>query len=161
MPSDNPRHLYLRTASGASSRPCSPRRSRLGMIVSVNGTEFTSTTHPSWAEEFASPGITSRLASPRKTALWKASTVGCAMKCSTRTCFSASIAHGKSSPPKATDYNTQRPHSSIGYQTPAAYAAHLNATDRPATNSKSSAGQPVAYPPLIGITSPETLVRNR
>ena len=32
----------------------------------------------------------------------------------------------------ANDYNTSRPHSSIGYLTPAAYAASLTATGRPA-----------------------------
>ncbi len=57
------------------------------------------------------------------------------------------------------DYNTARPHSAIGYQTPAAYAAHLNATGRPAAQSESSAGRPVAPPAPIGVTNVETLVR--
>ena len=59
----------------------------------------------------------------------------------------------------AADYNTQRPHSSIGYQTPAAYAAHLNATGRPAAQSEGSAGRPVAHPAPMGVTTVETLVR--
>jgi putative transposase len=57
------------------------------------------------------------------------------------------------------DYNISRPHSSIGYQTPAAYAAHLNATGRPAAQSESSAGRPVAHPAPIGVTNVETPVR--
>jgi putative transposase len=40
------------------------------------------------------------------------------------------------------DYNTRRTHSSIGYQTPAAYAAQLNATGR-------SAGYMVAPPTSV------------
>jgi putative transposase len=60
----------------------------------------------------------------------------------------------------AEDYNTRRPHSSIGYQTPAAYAAHLNATGRPAAQFENYAGQPVAHTAPEGVTTnPETLVR--
>ncbi len=58
----------------------------------------------------------------------------------------------------ALDYNTARPHSSIGYQTPAAYAAHLNATGRPAAQLQSSAGQPVAPTAPTGVTMAKTLV---
>ena len=58
----------------------------------------------------------------------------------------------------AEDYNTRRPHSSIGYQTPAAYAAHLNATGRPAAQGGSSTGQPVAHTAPKGVTTAETLV---
>jgi putative transposase len=56
------------------------------------------------------------------------------------------------------DYNTRRPHSSIGYQTPAAYAAHLIATDRPAAPPESSARRPVASTAPDGVTNPEALV---
>lgn len=57
----------------------------------------------------------------------------------------------------AFDYNTRRPHSSIGYQTPAAYAAHLIATGRPAAPSESSARRPVASTAPDGVTNPGTL----
>ena len=59
----------------------------------------------------------------------------------------------------AADYNTNRPHSAIGYQTPAAYAAHLNATGRPAAQCGSSTARPVAPTVPNGVTNPETLVR--
>ena len=41
-------------------------------------------------------------------------------------------------------YNTRRPHFSIGYQTPAAYAAQLTATGRSAAQWGSSTARPVA-----------------
>ena len=59
----------------------------------------------------------------------------------------------------ADDYNTRRPHSSIGYQTPAAYAAHLNATGRPAAQFGGSTARPVAHPAPMGVTNAETLVQ--
>jgi putative transposase len=59
----------------------------------------------------------------------------------------------------AEDYNTRRPHSSIGYQTPAAYAAQLNATRRPAAQCGSSTARPVAPTAPSGVTNVETLVR--
>ena len=58
----------------------------------------------------------------------------------------------------AADYNTRRPHSALGYQTPAAYAAHLTATGRPAAQPESSARRPVAPAAPRGVTTAETLV---
>lgn len=56
------------------------------------------------------------------------------------------------------DYNTRRPHSSIVYKTPAAYAAHLNEIGRPAAQSESSASQPVAHFAPRCVTNGENLV---
>jgi putative transposase len=47
------------------------------MIVSDNGTEFTSNAILAWQEEFGMSGITSHPASPCRTALSKASTADC------------------------------------------------------------------------------------
>ena len=58
----------------------------------------------------------------------------------------------------ALDYNTRRPHSSIGYLTPEAFAASLTATGRPAAQDESCAARPVAHPTLRGVTNPRTLV---
>ena len=55
------------------------------------------------------------------------------------------------------DYNTTRPHSSLAYQTPAAYAEKFAATGCHATPLRASACQPVAYPAQPGIQPPETL----
>ena len=48
-------------------------------------------------------------------------------------------------PSGVTDYNTERPHSSLGYKTPLTYATLLTATDRRATQDESSAHRPVAH----------------
>ena len=58
----------------------------------------------------------------------------------------------------ALDYNTCRPHSSIGYLTPEAFAASLTATGRPAAQDESCAARPVAHPTLRGVTNPRALV---
>jgi putative transposase len=55
------------------------------------------------------------------------------------------------------DYNTERPHSSLAYETPAAHAAKFAATGWHATPLRGSACQPVAQPAQPGIQLPETL----
>ena len=50
------------------------------------------------------------------------------------------------------DYNTARPHSSLGYQTPAGFALTLtNAIARPAARDESSARRAIAQPAPIGV----------
>jgi putative transposase len=58
----------------------------------------------------------------------------------------------------ATDYNTARPHSSLGYKTPLTYATQLTATDRRAARDESSAHRPVAHTAPTGVTLAGTLV---
>ena len=50
------------------------------------------------------------------------------------------------------DFNTARPHSSLGYQTPAAYAEVLTATGSSAALHNGSAPPPVAHPAPNGVT---------
>ena len=50
------------------------------------------------------------------------------------------------------DFNTARPHSSLGYQTPAAYAEVLTATGSSAAQDEGSAPAPVALPAPNGVT---------
>ena len=56
-----------------------------------------------------------------------------------------------------TDYNLQRPHSSLKYLTPAAYAAQLTATDDRLRNPDQLRRSSVAPPAPLGVQNPETL----
>ena len=54
----------------------------------------------------------------------------------------------------ATDYNTARTHSALGYQTPAGFALHLtNAIARPAARDEGSARRAIAQTAPKGITA--------
>ena len=56
---------------------------------------------------------------------------------------------------RVTDYNTERPHSALGYQTPAGFALHLTtAIARPAARDESSARRAIAQPAPIGVNQP-------
>ena len=56
------------------------------------------------------------------------------------------------------DYNTQRPHSSLGYKTPVAYANQLTATGHRAALHQGSARWPVAHTATKGVSMVETLI---
>jgi putative transposase len=56
------------------------------------------------------------------------------------------------------DYNTRRPHSAIGYRTPAKYANHLTATGHRAPLHEGSARCPVAHTAPKGVTTTEALI---
>ena len=56
------------------------------------------------------------------------------------------------------DYNTARPHSSLNYKTPAAYAYHLTATGHRAALADGSARCPVAHTAPKGVTTAEALI---
>ena len=59
------------------------------------------------------------------------------------------------------DYNAERPHSALGYQTPAAFARKLTtATDRHAALSEGYAQRPVAPPAPNGVPTERTLAPN-
>ena len=55
------------------------------------------------------------------------------------------------------DYNIRRPPSSLKYLTPAAYAAHLTATDDRLRNPDQLRRSSVAPPAPLGVQNPETL----
>ena len=57
-----------------------------------------------------------------------------------------------------TDYNLQRPHSSLGYLTPAAFSAHLTATGDQLRNPDQLRTSPVAQPASDGAKSAVALI---
>jgi len=61
----------------------------------------------------------------------------------------------------ADDYNEERPHSALGYQTPKAFAERLfTATGSNAAPDESSAQLPVAQPAPIGVSTQRAPVPN-
>jgi putative transposase len=139
------------------------QRGKPGMIVSDNGTEFTSNAVLSWASAMAidwhyiAPGkpiqnafVESFNGRMRDELLNESLFFGLGHA---RTEIAAWIA----------DYNTERPHSALGYQTPAAFAATLvlnstTATSRPAACDEHSAAQPVAQCQTDDVSKPRTLL---
>ena len=60
----------------------------------------------------------------------------------------------------AEDYNTNRPHSALGYETPRAFAERLKtATASSTTPLESFVQQPVAQPAPKGVTKRQPLVQ--
>lgn len=134
------------------------RCGRPGMIVSDNGTEFTSTAILAWADDhhvawhYIAPG------EPTQNGFVESFNGRMRAELLNETLF-FSLDHARQKLDAwTTDYNTRRPHSAIGYQTPAAYAEHLTAPGRPAAQSESSAGRPVATTAPKSVNIAEALV---
>jgi len=134
------------------------RRGRPAMIVSDNGTEFTSTAILAWAQDhgvdwhYIAPG------KPTQNGFVESFNGRMRDELLNESLF-FSLDHARQKVAAwALDYNTRRPHSSIGYLTPEAFAASLTATGRPTAQDESCAARPVAHPTLRGVTNPRTLV---
>jgi transposase InsO family protein len=104
------------------------RRGKPGMIVSDNGTEFTSNAMLAWTQEqavnwhFIAPG------KPMQNGFCESFNGRMRDELLNESLF-LGLDHARTKLRNwVEDYNNQRPHSAIGYQTPAAYAAKLTAT---------------------------------
>ena len=101
------------------------RRGKPGVIVSDNGTELTSNAVLSWAGEagidwhYIAPG------KPQQNGYAESFNGRMRDELLNETLFTT-LAHARGAVAAwADDYNTERPHSALGYATPAAYAAGL------------------------------------
>ena len=134
------------------------RRGKPEMIVSDHGTEFTSNAILTWTEEhriawhYIAPGkpmengyIESFNGRMRDELLNESLFLDLNQA---REIISAWVA----------DYNTSRPHSSLGYSTPAAYANQLTATGLRAPLPDGSARRPVAHTAPKGVQTVEALI---
>ncbi|WP_456816428.1 IS3 family transposase [Bradyrhizobium sp. USDA 4508] len=133
------------------------RRGKPGLIVSDNGTELTCNAMLAWCKEtgidwhFIAPGkpmqngfVESFNGRMRDELLNE--TLFFDLN-DTRTKLAAWVA----------DYNGERPHSSLQYLTPAAYAASLTATDARLRNPDQLRRSSVAPPAPLGVQTTETL----
>jgi transposase InsO family protein len=133
------------------------QRGKPGMIVSDNGTELTSHAIFAWAKDhkivwhYIAPG------KPMQNGFVESFNGKMRDELLNETLF-FSLDHARRVIAEwVEDYNTTRPHSALAYQTPAAFAAKLTATDLHAALTDGSAFRPVAQPARKGIQMPETL----
>ncbi|MBP0115387.1 IS3 family transposase [Bradyrhizobium vignae] len=133
------------------------RRGKPGMIVSDHGTEFTCNAMLAWCRDaaidwhFIAPG------KPMQNGVVESFNGRMRDELLNETLFfdlddaRAKIANW------VADYNLQRPHSSLKYMTPAAYAAHLTATDDRLRNPDQLRRSSVATTAPLGVQNPEAL----
>ncbi|MEO1317974.1 MAG: IS3 family transposase [Pseudomonadota bacterium] len=104
------------------------RRGKPELIVSDHGTEFTSNAMLAWTQSadvawhFIAPG------KPQQNGICEAFNARMRDELLNETLFFSLDAARQHLARWVADYNHRRPHSAIGYQTPAAYAARLTAT---------------------------------
>jgi putative transposase len=138
------------------------RRGKPGMIVSDNDTEFTSNAILNWAQEhainwhFIAPG------KPMQNGFCESFNGRMRDELLNESLF-LGLDHARTKLGTwVEDYNNQRPHSAIGYQTPAAYAAKLN-TQLPATFDRLRNPDQLRRPNVAptapdGVKQPEALI---
>jgi putative transposase len=134
------------------------QRGKPGMIVSDNGTEFTSNAMLAWAEEhnitwhFIAPG------KPMQNGFCESFNGRMRDELLNESLFFG-LDHARTRIADwANDYNGQRPHSALGYLTPAAYAANLSATCDRLRNPDQLRRSHVALPAPDGVKPAETLI---
>lgn len=127
------------------------------MIVSDNGTELTSSAILAWSKDhkvewhYIAPGR------PMQNG-YVESFNGRMRGELLNESFFLGLEHARSAIAEwADDYNNFRPHSSLGYQTPADYAGIIGATGSNAAQNGSSAFPPVATTAPIGGSKPPRL----
>ena len=133
------------------------RRGKPGMIVSDNGTEFTSNAILAWCAEhriewhYIAPG------KPMQNGYIESFNGRMRDELLNESLFFGLDQARQVIRTWVDDYNTARPHSSLGYQTPAAYAAALTATGARLRNPDQLRRSPVAHTAPQGVSTAEAL----
>ncbi|WP_407187663.1 IS3 family transposase [Bradyrhizobium centrosematis] len=133
------------------------RRRKPGMIVSDHGTEFTCNAMLAWCKDaaidwhFIAPG------KPMQNGFVESFNGRMRDELLNETLFFDLDDARTKITNWIADYNHQRPHSSLKYLTPAAYAAHLTATDDRLRNPDQLRRSSVAPPAPLGVQNSETL----
>jgi putative transposase len=134
------------------------RRGKPRMIVSDNGTEFTSNAILGWSKEhqvewhYIAPG------KPMQNGYIESFNGKMRDELLNESLFLDLDQARQIIAVWVADYNTTRPHSSLGYKTPAAYADHLTATGHRAALHDGSARCPVAHTAPKGVSTAEALI---
>nr|WP_144259828.1 IS3 family transposase [Methylocystis sp. ATCC 49242] len=132
------------------------RRGRPGMIVSDNGTEFTSNAVLSWSSEnriewrYIAPG------KPMQNGFCESFNRRMRDELLNETRFFGLDHAREKISAWAQDYNHRRPHSALGYATPAAFAANLTATGDRLRNPDQLRRSPVAPFAPSGVSTGRT-----
>ena len=133
-------------------------RGKPGAIVSDNGTEFTSRAMLAWAQEaevtwhFIAPG------KPMQNGFCKSFNGRMRDELLNESLFFG-MDHARTKIARwVDDYNHRRPHSALGYRTPAAYAANLPATCDRLRNPDQLRRSHVAPQAPHGVKSAEALI---
>jgi transposase InsO family protein len=135
------------------------RRGKPGMIVSDNGTELTSNAILAWcAEHRIENGITLPRGKPMQNGYIESFNGRMRDELLNESLFFGLDHARELISAWVADYNTARPHSSLGYQTPTAYAAGLRtARDHHAAQRTGSARWPLAPVTPHGVLPAEAL----
>jgi len=134
------------------------RRGKPGMIVSDNGTKLTSTAVLKWAREhriewhYIVPG------KPMQNGYVESFNGRMRDELLNETVFTSLPQARAAIAAWVADYNTTRPHSALGYQTPAAHAAKLTAMGPGSPPVPGSDPGPIALPAPDGVTSVTALL---
>lgn len=134
------------------------RRGKPEMIVSDNGTELTSNAVLKWAQEhcmqwhYIAPGR------PMQNGFVESFNGRMRDELLNETVFTSMAQARAVIAAWVADYNTARPHSALGYQTPAAHAAKLKAMGPVSPPLRGSEPGPIAHTAPHGVTSAGTLL---
>jgi putative transposase len=130
------------------------RRGKPGMIVSDHGTEFTSNAILAWSQDHIVDWRYIEKGKPMQNGYIESFNGRMRDELLNESLF-FSLDHARNALVEwVEDYNTERPHSSLGYRTPAAYAANLTATDDRLRNPDQLRRSSVAPPAPDGALSP-------
>jgi putative transposase len=134
------------------------RRGKPGMVVSVNGTEFTSNARLSWAQEHQIVWHFIASGKPMQNGLCE-SFNGCMRDELLNETLFLGLDHARAKIATwVTDYNHKRPHSALAYHPPTAYAANLSATSDRLRNPDQLRRSHVAHHAPDGVKPAEALI---
>lgn len=134
------------------------RRGKPEMIVSDNGTELTSNAVLKWAQDQCVQWHCIAPGRPMQNGFAESFNGRMRDELLNETVFTSMAQARAVITAWATDYNTARPHSALGYQTPAACAAKLKAMGAGSPPVPGSKPAPIAQPAPHGVTSAKALL---